>query len=109
MSLLDNGPQEVTVYPEAVDPVEDDYGNEIVEPSETGVVVRGRWQASTAEEAADLGQQQDTVYRFISRTFPAGPYGRVTFEGDDWDILGAPRHRRGSPQTQHFTTYLKRR
>ena len=108
MSLLDTGPQTVTVYVEVE--TTDDYGNRIKAPNlATPLTVRGRWQSSTAEEASDLGQQQHTVFRFISRTFPAGPYGRVAFEGDDYDIVGDPRPRRGSATTQHFTTYLKRR
>lgn len=109
MSLLDNGPQEVTVYAEDATVDTDEYENEIEVPSATAIIVRGRWQTSTAEEAADLGQQEQTVYRFISRAFPSGPYGRVVFEGDDYDILARPKHRRGSTTTEHYTTFLKRR
>ena len=109
MSLLDNGPDEVTVYAEDAAVSTDEYENEIEVPSATGVIIRGRWQTSTAEEASDLGQQEDTVYRFISRVFPSGPYGQVTFEGDDYDVLARPKHRRGSATTNHFTTFLKRR
>ena len=108
MSLLDTGREVVLVYVEVE--TTDELGNKIMTPDfDNPIAVNGRWQSSTAEETADLGQQEQTVYRFISRTFPAGAFGRVDFEGDEWDIIGAPRHRRGSSTTQHFTTYLKKR
>jgi hypothetical protein len=108
MSLLDNGPDEVTVYAE-VETV-DEYRNKILAPDlNNPVLVRGRWQPSTFDEAAQLGQEQDTVYRFVARDFPAGPYGRVDFDGASWDVLGAPKQHRGSTATRHYTAYLKRR
>lgn len=108
MSLLDSGPDEVTVYPDTKI-TEDDYGNRIVGPESSGVKVRGRWQPSTAEESADLGQQTSTVYRFISRDFPAGPYARVEYDGDEWDVIAEPKRHRGSSTTRHVTTFLKER
>lgn len=108
MSLLDSGPDVITVYVEATGT--DEYGNTVKSPNlAVPVTVRGRWQPSTFDEAATLGQEQDTVYRFISRDFPAGPYGRVDFDGDSWDVLGAPKRHRGSNATRHYTAYLKRR
>lgn len=108
MSLLDGGPDEVTVYPDTVTD-DDDYGNEIVGPALSGVTVRGRWQPSTAAESADLGQQTSTIYRFISRDFPAGPYARVEYNGAEWDVLAEPKRHRGSTTTRHVTTFLKER
>lgn len=108
MSLLDNGPDEVTVYPDNVTTT-DAYGNTIIGPSPTGVAVRGRWQPSTAEESAELGQQASTLYRFISRDFPAGPWARVEFDGSEWDVIARPKQHRGSTTTRHFTTFLKER
>lgn len=107
MSLLDYGPDVVTVFVEAE--VVDDYGNRVKVPSATGVTVRGRWQPSTSEESADLGQQAHPVYRFVSRTFPGGPFARVEFDAESWDVIGVPREHRGSYRTQHVTTYLKQR
>lgn len=107
MSLLDRGPDVVTVFPEIE--TTDDYENRILTAGPTGVTVRGRWQPSSASESADLGQETDTVYRFICRDFPAGPYGRVQFDSTDWEILGEPRVHRGSPATRHVTVYLKER
>ena len=108
MSLLDSGPDVITVYPE-VETV-DEYRNRVLGPDlDNPIEVRGRWQPSTFEEAATLGQTQDTVYRFIAREFPAGPYGRVDFDGDSWDVVGQPKRHRGSNATRHYTAYLKKR
>lgn len=109
VSLLDNGPDVVTVYPATVTTTDPRYGNKITGPSPTGVTVRGRWQPSTAEESAELGQQTSTVYRFLTRDFPSGPYGRVSFDGSDWDIIGEPKKHRGSALTRHTTVFLKER
>lgn len=107
MSLLDLGPDIVSVYPEVEST--DDYGNRVMVPSESPVTVRGRWQASTSDEAADEGQQTNTFYRFICRDFPAGPYARVEFDGSDWDVVGDPKIHRGSAMTRHATVRLKER
>lgn len=107
MSLLDVGPDVVTVYAEVEST--DDYGNRILGPAENGVEVRGRWQPSSSDESADLGQQTFTAYRFLCRTFPAGPYGRVVFDGSDWDVVGDPKRHRGSALTSHVTVFLKER
>jgi hypothetical protein len=107
VSLLDLGPDVVTVYPEVES--EDEYGNTVMVPSDEGVSVRGRWQPGTAEESAAEGQETSTTYRFLCRTFPAGPYARVTFDGSDWDVLGEPKHYRGSTLTGHYTVRLKER
>lgn len=109
MSLLDNGPDLLAVYPEATVEDVDEYGNRLLVPDPTPVLVNGRWQPSTFDEAVALGQAQDTVFRFISREFPAGPYGRARFEDQDYDVIGQPKPHRGSSTTRHFTAYLKRR
>lgn len=107
MSLLDLGPDVVTVYAETE--ITDDYGNRVLVPSDSGVDVRGRCQPSTAEESAVLGQQTSTTYRFLCRDFPAGPYARVVFDGSDWDVVGEPKKHRGSALTRHSTVWLKER
>lgn len=107
MSLLSGGPDVVEVYIEAE--VTDEYGNKTMRPIDTPIVVRGRMQPSTADEYAQLGQVSGTVYRFLSRTFPAGAYGQCGFDGKDWDIVGSPRFHNGSARTRHYTTYLRAR
>lgn len=107
MSALDRGPHTVTVYVE--EESTDSYGNIILVPSATGVTVRGWAQPSTSYETAQLGQDAvTTVYRFLSRTFPGGPFATVTFDGRSWEVLGEPRFR-DYGTGRHYTTYLKAR
>lgn len=107
MSMLDNGPDAVVVHVEAE--TTDDYGNRIMAPAASSVTVRGRWQPSSAEESADLGQQANTVYRFLCRDFPGGPYASVEYDNATWDVIAQPRVHRGSAATRHVTVYLKER
>lgn len=108
MSLLDLGPDVVTVYADTVTTT-DGYGNKVKGPAASGTDIRGRWQPSTAEETAELGQQTTTVYRFLCRDFPAGPWSRATFDGSTWDVVGEPRRHRGSETTRHVTVYFRKR
>src|SRR5690242_14875329 len=62
VSLLDNGPDTITLYPDT-ETTTDEYGNDIVGPASSGVTIRGRWQPATADESAALGQEAITVYR----------------------------------------------
>jgi hypothetical protein len=107
MSLLDDGPDVVQLYPE-VDGT-DRYGNPIKVAAIKPVEIRGRVQPSTSTESAELGQMVGETVRFLSREFPAGAFARAEFDGRSWDVFGAPREHRGSPATRHFTTYLKAR
>jgi hypothetical protein len=107
MSLLDNGPDLVQVYPE-IDTT-DDYNNPIKAASNVPVPVAGRVQPSTSTESAELGQVEAEVVRFLSRDFPGGAFAKVSFDGRDWDVIGSPRRHRGSPRTAHTTTYLRAR
>lgn len=107
MSLLDGGPDAVEVFIEAE--VTNEYGDKVMRPIDTPIVVRGRVQPSTAEESELLGQSLGTTYRFLSRTFPAGAFGQVSWDGKDWDIIGSPRFHNGSARTRHYTTYIRAR
>lgn len=107
MSLLRGGPDVVEVYIEIE--VTDDYGNKVMRPIDTPIEVRGRVQPSTFEESENLGQVVGTTYRFLSRVFPAGAFGKVSWDGKDWDIIGSPHRHNGSPRTAHYTTYIRAR
>lgn len=107
MSLLDNGPDEILVYPEVEST--DAYGNPVRVPAETPVPVRGRLQPSTVDEASALGQVANTAYRFIARSFPGGPWARVEYAGREMDVVGEPRVYRQPGRTRHMTTYLASR
>ncbi len=106
MSLLD-GPHVVQVYVE-VDDVDDDQ-NPVRVPGDEPVACRGRMQPAGAEESAAVGVELTTLYRFITRSFPAGASGRVSFDGRDWDVVGEPMRRRDSATTSHDTVLLRAR
>lgn len=112
MSLLDTGTVVADVYVETA--TTDAYNNTVLTPGDTPVQVVGRLQPAgnvlgSDSEQANLGQVVDSRYRFISRTFPGGPFARVEVAGQVWDVLGSPKHHTGSPMTDHYTTTLKRR
>lgn len=107
MSLLDGGTITATVYVEVEDT--DEYGNTVLVPDDTGIDVVGRLQPSTSDDEAERGQVVDTRYRFISRTFPGGPYARVEVGGVEWDVVGTPKRHTGSALISHVTTMLKER
>lgn len=111
MSLLDGGPDELLVYPEVEK--DDGYGGTIRVPGPTPVTVRGRvqpigTQLLGTEDSRD-GQELDTRWRFIGRTFPTGPWGKVVFDGREWDLDGEPKRHAGSTRTRHVTVTLRAR
>lgn len=107
MSLLDDGPDLLQVWPE-VDGTDSD-GNPVRVPAATPLTVRGRVQPVSAEESAAAGQALRTVYRFVGRSFPAGAYARVQWDGRDWDVLGEPMRSNGSARTRHVKVLLSAR
>ncbi|WP_035865969.1 hypothetical protein [Kitasatospora cheerisanensis] len=104
MSLLDGGPDTVTVYPAG--PVQPDGTRG---PEGAPVVVQCRIQPSTSEEAAQLGYVDVTLYRLLARTLPAGPWSRVVWQGRDWTVVGEPKRHNGSARTRHDTAMIRRR
>ncbi|SDI41056.1 Phage head-tail joining protein [Sinosporangium album] len=107
MSLLDDGPDEVLIYPETT--TTDDRGNEVRGPSAVPVALRCRVQPVTSDEAAVAGQQVATTYRLITRSAPLGAWARVVWDGREWDVVGEPQKSNGSPRTRHITALLRAR
>ncbi|MFJ5923856.1 hypothetical protein ACIQF6_14785 [Kitasatospora sp. NPDC092948] len=104
MSLLDDGPDTVTVHPAG--PVHPDGTRG---PEGPPLTVRCRVQPSTSEEAAQLGYVDVTVYRVLARELPAGPWSRVVWQDRDWTVVGEPKRHRGSARTRHDTALIRRR
>lgn len=107
MSLLDNGPDIVDVYPQVASV--DDQGNTIYGPSATPVTIQARVQPVTSQEVDATGQQVRTIYRLITRSAPLGPWARVVWNEREWDIVGEPRRYNGSPATRHVDCLLRAR
>lgn len=104
VSLLDRGPEEITIYPAG--PVLPDGTRG---PEGAPVTMRCRIQPVTSAEDAAPGYLTTTTYRVIARTLPAGPWARVIWRGESWTVAGEPARRRGSPRTRHDTATIRRR
>ncbi|MGW3569071.1 phage head completion protein [Streptomyces sp. NPDC000941] len=107
MSLLDNGNETITVYPQ--ERTTDDRGNQVWRPSTTPVWVRCRVQPVDADEPTVAGQTTVTTYRVIARDAPLGPWARVEWDGRTWDVVGEPRRYNGSPATRHIDALIRAR
>ena len=109
MSLLDDGRDSITLYPEIVST--DVLGNpgKRVPDLANPVTVTGRVQPVIATETDSNGQQVTTRYRFVTRTFLAGAFARANWGGRDWDVVAEPARRNGSDTTRHTTVILQAR
>lgn len=116
MSLLDNGPHTVRVYPE--ERTQDSRGNAIRRPSATPVVITGCIMqpiASTrgAFPAIDVrqGQRVDAAYRLLARSAPLGWWSRVEWDSPNGTItltiLGGPLLHQSSDGTTHVSATLQ--
>ncbi|MCK2237711.1 MULTISPECIES: hypothetical protein [unclassified Crossiella] len=90
MSVLDSGPETVTVYP-AVEVV-DEYGQAVRVPDLTRpvTVTDVHLHPVASAESADLGQVATARYRLIARAAPVGPWARVDWRGRSYDVVGEP-------------------
>ena len=106
MSLLDNGPDVVTVYP--VVNVPDGYGGS--QPgSGDPVRVRARVVPVDSDEDAENGYVAGAVYRVYARRLPTGPWSRVEWAGSVWSVVGEPARFGGSRRIAfHVATIRKR-
>ena len=105
MSLLDSGPETITVYP-ATGPMSDDGSPSEGEP----VTVSGcRIQPQGSSVGDSDGYQDATTYRVLRRSLPAGPWARVTWQGRDFTVVGEPSHYRGSARVSHDVAVIRRR
>lgn len=110
VSLLDNGRETVTVYPE-VD-VEDADGNKVKGPAADGISITCSVQPVRGEKDVVLGQQTAEVYRVRPNRFetvPVGPWAKVAWAGVDWDVELPPLRNNGSDATRHVVFYIKSR
>ena len=105
--MLDQGPEEVIVYPQVT--VTDPDGNPLRVPSTEPVTVRAWVHPVTSDDALAAGQQTHTQYRLVARDAPLGAWARVRWGGRDWDLVGEPLRYGGSPRTRHVTAVLRAR
>ncbi|MGK5728178.1 hypothetical protein [Streptomyces sp. URMC 124] len=105
MSLLDSGPELVTVYPLAA--VDDGYGGTKPGPGQP-VTVRARVLPATTEESAVPGYVAGAEYRVYARSLPAGPWSRVEWAGDVWAVVGEPQRFGGSRRLSHDVATIRK-
>ena len=105
MSLLDRGPEPVTVYPAVV--AVDWEGNTLVRAGTTPVRVRATVQpiAASRDDMDATGYRTDQMYRL---RFPRGvdvpgmaEGARVVWRGSTYSVVGPPLIYSGSSRTAH--------
>jgi hypothetical protein len=109
MSLLDDGRDTVTLYPEkVVNDVLDNPGKRVPD-LDNPVTLTGRMQPVSFSETDANGQQVQSRWRFVTRSFPAGAWAKVTWNGRDFDVVAEAARRNGSDVTKHVTVILQAR
>jgi hypothetical protein len=96
VSLLDR--DTVSVQPRS--PADTAYGPALEPSGEPVTVVCGVRALSTSETAA-LGYQTRAAIRILARVWPGDGHSLVAWRGGDWEPVGLPLPRTGSPSTAH--------
>lgn len=112
MSLLDYGPDTVTVFPQQS--ATDWRDNDVQSPSVVPVTVTGCWMQPVSSGRGtnfDEGQRVGVEYRLIVRDAPVGPWAAVEWTDRLGNTrrfipLGAPSDRQYSASTSHITVQL---
>lgn len=118
MSLLDNGPHTVTVYPMVVEGT-NRYGNPILTRGE-GIVLEGvscepygagSLSGLESEDETEINDQI-TVRGALTEDRPAWPGGThsiIDWDGVEYDQKGLAKHYTRGLRTKHFLVRIKRR
>lgn len=107
MSLWTNPPHTALVYP--VIAVDDGYGGTQPgegEPVEVRCLIQPR---SAGDPQNEPGWFAEDVYEMAARSLPAGAWSRVTWNGEEYTVVGEPRRYGVSRRTAHDVAALKRR
>jgi len=108
MSLLDDGPDVVTVTPMVAVPGR--AGTVDYQPGTPVEVSGGRMQQLSADESARIGVTASSSWRWIGRprdstgsriAWPGGPHSTVSWDGREFDQQGEPLVRRASVGVEH--------
>lgn len=106
MSLLDRGPDEITVYP--LIERDDGYGGTQPAPGDP-VRIRARVVPAATVENGDAGYLTDDTYRVYARTLPAGPWSHIEWRGHCWTVVGDVQRYSGSRRVAFQTATIRRR
>jgi hypothetical protein len=106
VSLLDSGPDTITVYPTVA--VDDGYGGTKPGPG-VPVTIRAQVEPVASTENVGPGYVVGTEYRVIARSLPAGPWSRVEWAGEVWAVVGEPERFGGSRRVAHDVATIRKR
>lgn len=115
VSLLDEGDQDVTIYPMIQTDGPDGEKVWRAAPDNQGVPILASVQPignDKPDEPSGGGQQVDTVYRVRpnrDESVPVGPWAGVGWDGRRWDVVGDPAVHSGSDSTAHRAFRIKAR
>lgn len=111
MSLLDSGPDSITLTP-AVWGTDDD-GNERWLPGTSSVTVWGTVEFQSSVTQATTGQQVRSQISFITRQLPTLPatksyrYAKAVWNGRNWHCNADPTFYRRGSATRHVSIILE--
>lgn len=106
--LLDKGREILLVYPEVT--VINDRGIPTKTPATTPVEVRASIMEDRSSTAELPGQVTNRVVRMNCRSAPLGPWSRVFYNGEEWDLTFPPYRTNGaSRSTEHIEFVIRSR
>lgn len=97
--MLDSGPETVRVWPEVEST--DSRGNpvRVPAPDDQAITIEGVWTAPISSAPTGVGQAVETAYSVWHSSLPTGPWGRVEWDGREWDLIGEVGHFRKGGKT----------
>lgn len=106
--LFDRGRATIYIYPEIVE--FNNRGIPLARPADTPVAVRATIVEDRSSNAELPGQVSARVVRCTTRSAPVGPWARVFYDGEDWDVAFPPHVSEGmSKATAHVEFTLRSR
>ncbi|KIZ14513.1 hypothetical protein SNA_36220 [Streptomyces natalensis ATCC 27448] len=106
MSLLDHGPDQITVYPAVLE--DDGYGGTQPAAGEP-IRLQARVMPMHSDGAGEAGYLTQTTYRVTARTLPAGPWSRVEWRGETWTVVGDVERYGGSRPIAFAAATIRKR
>jgi hypothetical protein len=107
VSLLDEPPETVLVYPEVAST--DAYGNTVFVPAATPVTVAAHVQPLVGQENTTQGQAVEDRYRLSARDAPLSAWAEVEWDGARYDVVGQPRRFTWPAEMAHVIATIRRR
>lgn len=101
--LWDLGRETMLVYPEVVKT--DSRGDEMKVPSDVPVEVRVTTKESRSNIAELPGNVHARILEVFARSAPVGPWAKVYYDGEYWDVTVPPRTIAGMSKSTSGVTF----